>query len=160
MLARGSSRLPTALRRSYNTSSLVLPVHNTLHRFFHILDGVDPDAKLSSLFADGATLEISKANAVLSGEEIDAWCAKMRDAWAGAATLHVESNVFLTETDDPFNKIVTNRSTWTATIDGKTTAYGTHADVLEMCDVSRALRAGLDGDWKFRKRVVHHLWEA
>ena len=57
---------------------MMLRAHNTLHRFFHILDGVEPAMSMGGLFAaDDATMHVAKANLTLTGpEEIDAWCER------------------------------------------------------------------------------------
>ena len=120
-------------------------LHNPIHRFFHILDGLAHEP-LSSLFVPEATLHIQKADAVLSGDQIDAWCARMRSTWAGAATLHTEGNLVFSSGPGPGS--VANLSSWQALINGEITAYGTHEDWLEE----------RDGVWLFRKRVVRHLY--
>lgn len=119
-------------------------ISNPIHRFFHVLDGMSADP-LSSLFLPEATLHIQKAGVVLSGQEIDAWCDRMRASWADAATLHTEGNIVL---DMPEQGTVVNHSTWQAVINGEVTAFGTHADVMEE----------RDGVWLFRRRVVRHLY--
>lgn len=145
-----SSPLPVVLQ--------VHQVHNPIHRFFHILDGTEPEAQLSDLFADAdATLHISKANAVLAGDEIDAWCDRMRAGWHGAATLHTESNIVLEQVEPA---LVVSHSAWTALIDGKVTAYGTHADILEATTSTLPSSQGDPSEWRFRRRVVRHLYSA
>ena len=139
--------LRAARRRAFSSTPLpasVAAVHNPIHKFFHILDG-SVDERLSSIFLPDATLHVQKASLVLSGEEIDTWCAKMRAAWGGAATLHTEGNIVLTA---PEPGLVVNHSTWTALKDGQLVSYGTHADILEEAA----------GEWLFRRRVVRHLY--
>jgi len=154
MLLCRSTRLGrVAASRTYSTALAVHTVNKPIHRFFHILDGIEPSGQMSSLFASPeATLHISKASAVLSGDEIDDWVARMQAGWRGAATLHSEANIILDHVEE---NVVVSHSTWTAIIDGAITAYGTHADVLE------AVKSE-DGEleWKFRRRVVRHLYSA
>ena len=150
LLRTFSSSLPVVLQ--------VHQVHNPIHRFFHILDGTEPEAQLSDLFADAdATLHISKANAVLAGAEIDTWCDGMRAGWHGAATLHTESNIVLEQVEPA---LVVSHSAWTALIDGKVTAYGTHADILEATTSTLPSSQGDPSEWRFRRRVVRHLYSA
>jgi hypothetical protein len=126
-------------------------VHNTMHRFFHILDGLEPDAPLSALFAPGGTLAIEKAGVTLGApEEIDAWCVRMRRGW-DAPTLHTEGNIVL---DAPSAGLVVARSTWSALVGGTLASYGTHDDVLE------AVEGGTGTEWRFRRRIVRHLYSA
>ena len=146
-------RLGREAHRWCSTAVTVHMVHNPIHRFFHILDGLEPSAQLSSLFRPDATLHISKVKAVLSGEEIDEWAARMQATWRGAATLHSEGNIVLDHVEP---NVIINHSTWTAVIDGAITAYGTHADVLEA--VVNDEYGGVE--WKFRRRVVRHLFSA
>ena len=127
------------------------PVHNTIHRFFHILDGLEPTdggTGLSTLFAAGGSLHIQKAGLVLSEpEDIDGWAAKMQATWAGQPTLHTEANIVL---EQPEPGLAVNHSTWFAYVGGSLASYGTHADVLEAT-----------GDvWRFRRRVVRHLYSS
>ena len=144
-------RLATTRGRLFSSSSTALPtnvaaVHNPIHNFFHILDR-SVDDKLSSLFLPTATLHVQKLGIVLaSGEEIDAWCERMRTMWDGAATLHTEGNIVLTA---PEPGLIVNHSTWTALKDGELISYGTHADILE---------EAAPGEWLFRRRVVRHLY--
>jgi len=132
-------------------SSSPQPVHNTIHRFFHILDGLEPTdggTGLSTLFAAGGSLHIQKAGLVLSEpEEIDGWVAKMQGMWAGQPTLHTEANIVL---EQPEPGLAVSHSTWFAYVGGSLASYGTHADVLEA-----------SGDvWRFRRRVVRHLYSS
>ena len=137
------------LLRTFSSSSLpvvlqVHQVHNPIHRFFHILDGTEPEAQLSDLFADA---------------EIDAWCDRMRAGWHGAATLHTESNIVLEQVEPA---LVVSHSAWTALIDGKVTAYGTHADILEATTPPQGEQSELPLplEWRFRRRVVRHLYSS
>ena len=128
---------------------MMLRAHNTLHRFFHILDGFEPAMSMGGLFAaDDATMHVAKANLTLTGpEEIDAWCERMRKGWEGSPTLHVESNVVLEELEPG---LVINHSSWKALVGGSVSAYGTHEDVLE----------NVSGEWLFRRRVIKHRFSA
>ena len=120
-------------------------VTNPLHKFFHILDGTSRDP-LSSLFASAARMHVVKAGLLLTGDEVDAWCARMQKTWNGAATLHTEGNIVL-EAKEP--GVIVNHSTWTALVNGELISYGTHEDVLEEAE---------NGEWLFQRRVVRHLY--
>ena len=89
---------------------------------------------------------------MLSGDEIDEWVARMQASWRGAATLHTEGNIVLDHVEP---NVIVNHSTWTALVDGATTAYGTHADILEAVPDEHGVV-----EWKFRRRVVRHLFSA
>ena len=147
-LARRASPPRLVCTRSFSSQ----PIHNTLHRFFHILDGLEPiegGADLSSLFADGGSLHIQKAGVVLSApHELDAWVAKMQAGWASQPTLHTEANIVLQQSEPG---VAVSHSTWFAYVGGSLTSYGTHADVLE---------ASEGNVWRFRRRVVRHLFSA
>lgn len=140
-------------KRLFTTEGPTAPlaVTNTLHRFFHVLDGIG-DSSMGELFTDGGTMHVMKASLMLTGSaEVDAWCARMREMWDGKATLHTESNIVLS---NPEPGVFVNHSVWTAIIDGTVTSYGTHADVLE----ATTAEAGLE--FKFRRRVIRHLYAA
>ena len=133
-------------------SSLALPVHNTIHRFFHILDGLEPEAKMHELFMEDATLHVPKANLVLDAGEIDDWVAKTQAGWNGQPTLHTEGNVVIHE---PEPGLVVSHSTWSALVGGSLISYGTHADILKQVPLDDG-----ESQWKFQRRVVRHLYSA
>jgi len=135
-------------------SSLALPVHNTIHRFFHILDGLEPEAKMHELFMEDATLHVHvpKANLLLDAGEIDDWVAKTQAGWNGQPTLHTEGNVVIHE---PEPGLVVSHSTWSALLGGSLISYGTHADILKQVPLDDG-----ESQWKFQRRVVRHLYSA
>jgi hypothetical protein len=144
--------------------SALVGVHNTIHRFFHVLDGLEAGPRvhtdghltnpgLGNLFLEDGEMHVEKVGLVLQGrEDISAWCQRMREGWAGAPTLHAESNIVLSMEGG----LIVNRSCWSALIDGAVASYGTHDDVLETvrCEESDVV------EWRFRKRIVRHLWAA
>ena len=100
-------------------------------------------------------MRIEKANLELrTPREISEWCESMRRGWGDRATLHHEANIVARICADRPG-VVLSRSAWAALIDGSVASYGTHDDVLESTVAS-------DGGvvWRFRRRVVRHLWSA
>ena len=157
MIASASLRRRPGLTRTTCAASFsthAQGVHNLLHRFFHILDGVDTESSLGQLFMEpgqeaGVTISmhIPKAGLILqTREDIDAWCVHMHKRWT-TPTLHIESNVILQD----HGETVVNHSYWTALQNGAITAYGTHADVLQRQQ---------DGEWRFWRRVIRHIHPA
>jgi hypothetical protein len=105
--------------RSFTSTLELHKVHNTIHRFFHILDGMDTTHTLHKLFLPGGTLSIEKAGVSLrEPAEIDAWCARMRSGW-DAPTLHTEGNIVLNALEPG---VVTSTSTWSALVGGTLSA--------------------------------------
>ena len=99
------ARTPCVLtsHRSFTSAAVPTGAYNLLHRFFHILDAIDQEHTLGSLFVPGGgTMHVPKAKLVLTGgEEIDDWCGSMQQRWAAVApTLHVESNIIITDTPE------------------------------------------------------------
>ena len=144
-----------ALRRSFSAAAPPLalhPIHNTIHKFFHILDGIELEAAMSELFVADGTLHVQKAGLVLDATDIDGWVARMRGVWDGKPTLHTEGNIVIQE---PEPGLVVSHSTWSAFVGSSLSSYGTHADILKHVSSS-----GGEAQWKFQRRVVRHLYSA
>ena len=95
-------------------------------------------------------MSIVRPGLLLTGEDIDAWCASMRQNWGDKATLHTESNVVLSAAEPGR---VRNTSVWSAIVGGQLASFGTHEDVLV------ATNAGAGGvEWRFENRTIKHLW--
>ena len=145
------------LRRPFSTESFstesATSIRNTIHRFFHVMDGLEPETRLSDLFLEDATLHVQKANLVLDAAEVDGWVAKLQAGWVGNPTLHTEGNIVMQE---PEPGLVVSHSTWTALVGGNLAAYGTHADILKQV----LSNDGENHQWKFQRRVVRHLYSA
>ena len=150
LMRRALSAPPLVRRRALATA--IHPIHNTIHRFFHILDGLEPEAAMSELFTADGTLHVHKADLKLGASEIDGWVARMRGMWDDQTTLHTEGNIVIQE---PEAGLIVSHSTWSAFVGGSLASYGTHADILKHVEGS-----GGEAQWKFQKRVVRHLYSA
>ena len=118
---------------------------NTVNEYMIALDQGDAK-RFAKLFVDGGTCEVKKIGSVATGvDELSGLCMALSARFKG--TQHLEYNPTLTATDDP--NILTNESYWHAVANGGIVSMGIHTDVLQR---------QINGQWKFRSRIIWHSW--